>query len=78
MKVIEVKEILVEDDVYAALEREAKELSISAAKCALPFEVTISHVVDMAARIWTGINRETEESRRAGLYGIGEAKNEVF
>lgn len=31
MKVIEVKEILVEDDVYAALEREAKELSISAA-----------------------------------------------
>ena len=51
MKVIEVKEILVEDDVYA-LEREAKELSISAAKCALPFEVTISHVVDMAVHVY--------------------------
>ena len=52
MKVIEVKEILVEDDVYAALEREAEELSISAAKCALPFEVTISHVVDMAVHVY--------------------------
>ena len=52
MKVIEVKEILVEHDVYAALEREAKELSISAAKCAPPFEVTISHVVDMAVRAY--------------------------
>ena len=52
MKVIEVKEILVEDDVYAALDREAKELSISAAKCALPFEVTISHVVDMAVHVY--------------------------
>ena len=52
MKVIEVKEILVEDDVYAALEREAKELSISAAKCARPFEVTISHVVDMAVHVY--------------------------
>ena len=55
MKVIEGKEILVEDDVYAALEREAKELSISAAKCALPFEVTISHVVDMAVHVGQGL-----------------------
>lgn len=52
MKVIEVKEILVEDDVYVALEREVKELSISAAKCAPPFEVTISHVVDMVVHAY--------------------------
>lgn len=52
MKVIEVKEILVEDDVYVALEREAKELSILAAKCTPPFEVTISHVIDTAVRAY--------------------------
>ena len=52
MKVIEVKEILVEDDVYAALERETKELSVLAAKCTPAFEVTISHVIDMAVRAY--------------------------
>ena len=52
MKVIEVKEILVEDDVYGALERESKELSILAAKCTPSFEVTIGHVIDMAVRAY--------------------------
>jgi hypothetical protein len=70
MKVIEVKEILVEDDVYAALEREAKELSISAAKCAPSFEVTISHVVDMAVRAYG--QRVIEEQKKADALAYTE------
>ena len=68
MKVIEVKEILVEDEVYAALEREAKELSISAAKCAPPFEVTISHVVDMAVRAYGQVLIEEQKKADALAY----------
>ena len=70
MKVIEVKEILVEDDVYAALEREAKELRISAAKCAPPIEVTISHVVDMAVRAYG--QRVIEEQKKADALAYTE------
>lgn len=68
MKVIEVKEILVEDDVYAALEREAKELNISAAKCTPPFEATISHVVDMAVRAYGQVLIEEQQKADALAY----------
>lgn len=68
MKVIEIKEILVEDDVYAALEREAKEQNILAAKCTPPFEVTIGHVVDMAVRAYGQVLIEEQKKADALAY----------
>ncbi|WP_455903597.1 hypothetical protein [Clostridium sp.] len=48
MRTIEVYCIVVSDEVYAALEREVKELGILAASCATPFNATMSHVINMA------------------------------
>lgn len=48
MRTIEVDCVVVSDEVYTALEREVKELGILAASCATPFNVTMSHVINMA------------------------------
>lgn len=68
MRTIEVDCIVVSDEVYAALEREAKELSISAAKCVPPFEATISHVVDMAVRAYGQVLIEEQKKADALAY----------
>ena len=47
MRTIEVDCVVVSDEVYTALEREVKELGILAASCATPFNVTMSHVINM-------------------------------
>lgn len=70
MKVIKVEEILVDDDVYAALEREVKELNNLTTSFTLPFEVTIGHVIDMAVNDYG--KRLLEEQRKADALAYTE------
>ena len=70
MKVIKVEEILVDDDVYAALEREVKELNNLTTSFTLPFEVTIGHVIDMVVNDYG--KRLLEEQRKADALAYTE------
>lgn len=74
MKVIKVKEILVDDDVYEALERETKELGALAANCTPTFEVTIGNVIDMAVQAYG--QRLIDEQKEADALTCTEEKTE--
>ena len=68
MRTIEVDCIVVSDKVYAALEREAKDLNILAASCATPFNATMSHVINMAVRAYGQVLIEEQKKADALAY----------